>query len=43
MMTSLSSFIAERNAERQYTLPQNYRVRLGKYKLNKNIKHHTKA
>jgi len=29
--SSLSSFIAERNAERQYALPQNYIVGLGKY------------
>ena len=30
---SLSSFIAERNAERQYALLQNYIVWLGKYKV----------
>jgi len=31
--SSLSSFIAERNTERQCALPQNYIVRLGKYKV----------
>ena len=32
-ISSLSSFIAERNAERQYALPHNNRVRLGRYKV----------